>query len=354
MRKTTAALAASTLGVSAAIALTAALPGIASANSCGNTAITSQTQFDQAFNGPDNDTRSAGHNVMTPDGLHVYTDDSTSNAKAAKYMTADGRLLSSQTADSNYGLTETNNSGGKPGYNLVVDLNGADAGGYDQLVWEPDVYGDVWWSTHPLVGTTNASGEGSPYNGTLQNISENYPQATISEFGYSLGSGVQGDNTLTQIKFGCNTFSFGFTNHAPTASFTATAEDSGKTIDFDASASSAGGDNPDHISKYVWDFGDGQTNASVDNGTTPAGSTDKHTYAKSGTYTVTLTVTDAYGASDTATKNVPVAIKATATGPGGQLPNTGADVLGLAAAGAIVLVAGGAGLVVSRRRKVQA
>lgn len=50
---------------------------------------------------------------------------------------------------------------------------------------------------------------------------------------------------------------------------------------------------------YFWDFGDGQT----------ANTTSKtlsHTYAQAGTYNVTLTVTDAFGASDTINESVTI------------------------------------------------
>ena len=85
-------------------------------------------------------------------------------------------------------------------------------------------------------------------------------------------------------------------NHAPVAAFTA-APLTGElplNVGFDASAST----DPDNdIATYAWDFGDGATGTGVNT---------THQYGTDGTFTTTLTVTDAAGLSDTATEVITV------------------------------------------------
>ncbi|NVK22006.1 MAG: S8 family serine peptidase [Kangiellaceae bacterium] len=77
-------------------------------------------------------------------------------------------------------------------------------------------------------------------------------------------------------------------NVAPTASFTFSCTD--LACSFDGSGSS---DSDGSIASYAWSFGG-------------SGSTANHTFSSAGTYSVTLTVTDNEGATDTSTQNVTV------------------------------------------------
>ncbi|MDZ7670597.1 MAG: S8 family serine peptidase [Gammaproteobacteria bacterium] len=83
----------------------------------------------------------------------------------------------------------------------------------------------------------------------------------------------------------------------PTASFTATPSDG--LAPLQVSFNAAGSSDPDGtISSYQWDFGD-DTQAT-------GGPTVSHTYEDTGRFTVTLTVTDDDGQSDSATRTVQV------------------------------------------------
>jgi PKD repeat protein len=85
-------------------------------------------------------------------------------------------------------------------------------------------------------------------------------------------------------------------NQAPTASFTSspTSGDAPLLVSFDGSGSS----DPDgNIATYAWNFGDGTSGTGVACG---------HTYNNSGNYTVSLTVTDDDGATDSSSNLIQV------------------------------------------------
>ncbi|MEY2848657.1 MAG: hypothetical protein RI885_1322 [Actinomycetota bacterium] len=81
-------------------------------------------------------------------------------------------------------------------------------------------------------------------------------------------------------------------NVAPRAQFTSVTSDLDLTTDASASTDTDGS-----IVRYSWDFGDGAT---------ASGASAGHTYTQAGSYTVTLTVTDDDGATDTTARVVTV------------------------------------------------
>ncbi|WP_131106063.1 LamG domain-containing protein [Ornithinimicrobium sufpigmenti] len=98
--------------------------------------------------------------------------------------------------------------------------------------------------------------------------------------------------TLEQVQHNYTTGSGQVPNVPPVASFESVA--SHLAVAFDASASQ----DPDgQVASYDWSFGDGATASGV---------TPTHTYAESGTYPVTLVVTDDDGATHTSVREVTV------------------------------------------------
>ena len=156
------------------------------------------------------------------------------------------------------------------------------------------------------------------------------PDGTIVQYAWNFGDGTSGsDAPLTHAYAAAGTYtvtltvtddggasdsvSLGVTvgtaqpgNQSPTAAFTFTpsAPVAGSLVSFDASASA----DPDGtIVQYAWTFGDGSTGS---------GATASHTYGTTGTYTVTLTVIDDDGASDSVSLGVTVGTAQ----PGNQPP----------------------------------
>jgi LPXTG-motif cell wall-anchored protein len=326
--------------------ISAVAPGIAAAGGCGTTTIDSQAEFNATFS--TSETRATGHNDVVDKGLRVWTEGSSSTDKAAAYMgTGGGFPLADQTAQSNYALTLTNPSGGGvPGYQLVVDFDhdGTD----DGILISETAYGDDWWLSNSAKqfvkdGAPNTGGgSGSNWFGTLDEWSAKFPDAAITSFGYSLGSGVKGDVLISSIKFGCNVFAFDLANRAPDANIRVDDSTDSDYRTFWVSGTTS--TDPD---------GDGLTYSWSTPGGTPSSnnvSEYKVTYPNGpGSYTVTLTVTDPSGETNTETVTITVTPPSETVG-GGALPNTGANVLGLAAVGGLVLAGGGAGLVATRRR----
>lgn len=122
--------------------------------------------------------------------------------------------------------------------------------------------------TCPATSVSHLRTDWATLIGYLRAVTNNSPSSVG-------GGGVPGNTTTT--------------NQPPTAAFSATA--SGRTVALDASASS----DDKAIASYAWSFGDGQT---------ATGRQVTHTYVGTGSFPVTLTVTDGAGATATTSQQV--------------------------------------------------
>ncbi|GAB3156300.1 hypothetical protein GCM10027258_62510 [Amycolatopsis stemonae] len=154
-----------------------------------------------------NDVRTAGHYEFTPGGLHVWTDDATSQAKVALYYPADLDL-----DDVDAGSVSWTGSTPPPGVQLVVT-----AGGKTGILVGESVYGDQWWMSDgycatfgcdALTITYQTSGGGSAHSATLAQWSAGLPGAKVTAVGFSLGSGVKGDGVLRSLTVADDTYTF--------------------------------------------------------------------------------------------------------------------------------------------------
>ena len=163
-------------------------------------------------------TRATGHNDFTADGVRVWTEGTTSTDKAAGYFEVDVDLadVGEPAMDAvRNDMTTTL----RPGMQLVTDFDGN--GSLDGiLVGEPvkadgtPLYGDNWWLSNDSKqfvkdgAPSHGGGFGSPNNGTLDQWRAAFPDAHVYAFGWSLGSGVKGDDTIRSMTLGGTTYKF--------------------------------------------------------------------------------------------------------------------------------------------------
>lgn len=158
------------------------------------------------------DTRSAGHLEYVDGGLHVWTDDASSQAKVSE-----GRAANFPLHDTGVIGLDWTGSTPPPGVNLFVNF-GADGTG--TLVYE-SVYGQDLWLTNGSSATVkanapvNGGGNGSQWHGTIDQWLTVYPDAVVTGFAYSLGSGVHGDGVIHSVTVNCATYTFDFEREVP-------------------------------------------------------------------------------------------------------------------------------------------
>lgn len=176
----------------------------------GYTTITKDSQFAD-YNGRGivngQDTRSAGHYEFTDNGLRIYTDNNTSQAKVAWYHGVSFPLADAGEPTMSYtGTTPA------PGLQMVVDFDGN--GTPDGILVGETVYGNDWWtpgSSEQFVkdgAPVNGGGSGSQWHGTLSQWLSSFPDAQVVAVGFSLGSGIKGDGVIKSLTFGCHKWKF--------------------------------------------------------------------------------------------------------------------------------------------------
>jgi hypothetical protein len=159
------------------------------------------------------DTRSAGHYEYVEDGIHIWTDDATSNAKVSLGLDVDDfRLDLATPIVVEYTNLSPDTFAYGPGVNLFVDFDGN--GTVDGTLVYEAVYGQDLWLTGgsaqfvrdlaPVVG----GGNGSQYHGTVTQWQAAFPTAKVLGIAFALGSGVHADGILHSITVGTTTYEF--------------------------------------------------------------------------------------------------------------------------------------------------
>lgn len=162
------------------------------------------------FNPALSDTRATGHyEVDETGGLRLWTEGTTSTDKVAEYVNTSTPLADAGEPSLSYTPTSGTTP---PGFQLVVDFdNDGDADGI--LVGET-VYNGDWWLNNAAQqfvkdgAPSHTGGSGSANHGTLDQWRTAFPNAQVVAFGFSLGSGVEGDGVITEISFAGTTYGF--------------------------------------------------------------------------------------------------------------------------------------------------
>jgi hypothetical protein len=169
------------------------------------------------FNPTLSDTRSAGHEAFLDDGLAVWTDDDTGQAKVAEYWNVGEQNLPASVSMVWSGTQP------QPGTQIVFDFDQTPGNGNDFniLVGEP-VYGDDFWLTsgsstdaHGVCPETGG-GFGSDCHGTLAQWRQAIQNADVKAYGFSLGSGIKGAGIIHSVSVDETTYRFSDASPAPT------------------------------------------------------------------------------------------------------------------------------------------
>lgn len=155
------------------------------------------------------DTRATGHYEVVGTGLHVWTESNTSTDKVAEYVATDTLLVDAGEPSLDYTVTTGTIP---PAFQLVVDFN-AD-GAADGILVGETAYGNDWWLSNGSAqfvkdgAPVQSGGSGSYYHGTLDQWRGAFPDAVVTAFGFSLGSGVLGDGIINALNFAGTSYTF--------------------------------------------------------------------------------------------------------------------------------------------------
>lgn len=291
------------------------------------------------------DTRSAGHVEYVNDGLHIYTDDNSSNAKVSEGYGASFDLKNTGALDLDW-----TGSTPPPGINLFVTFEDGKNG---TLVYE-SVYGQDLWLTNgsnadvKANAPVNGGGNGSQWHGTIDQWLSVYPNAHVNGIAYSLGSGVLGDGVINSITAGCTTYYFDKVDTIEVTPPLVVVENGEWTgspecgvTEFDQTRTVTTTTTTYHVEVV-----EGAYVNVADEPTVVVGEPETRTVETEATPCPVTVVTP-----PTQTPTPVVALAAPAAPQG--LASTGAEVLGISAAAAILLIAGAASVLIgTRRRKV--
>lgn len=152
--------------------------------------------------------RTSAHYAATVSGLHIWTDNATTNAKAAFYQYVSLPLASIDAVSVEYSSV----FGPVPVSQLIVDINGDNRP--DGTLFGHSQYGDVFSLSMEQTGAFGYTGAlpafvalsphvgpgyGSQYYGTLAEWSAAAPGASVRAVGFSLGESVYGDGYVTSV-----------------------------------------------------------------------------------------------------------------------------------------------------------
>jgi parallel beta-helix repeat protein len=183
----------------------------------------------------------------------------------------------------------------------------------------------------PIASYTFDFGDGSAPVGPQTSATAAHTYASAGAFTVTMtvtDTGGLSSNATKQVTVSA-------TNTAPTAALAVSPSSGSAPLDVVADAS--GSTDPEgNITSYTFDFGDGTGPVGPQSGATAA-----HTYASGGTFTVTVTVTDAGGLSSTAEAQVNATVANLVGNPGFETDLSGWNTSGSGSGITLTRVAGG-------------